>query len=135
MPKDTKQLLVNYQNVPQTLIKAIVSSNAMRKDFITEEILKRNPNIIGFYRLVMKAGSDNFRSSAIQDVMMSIKAKGFEVILYEPELNVEEFLGSKVIRNINHFKELSDVIVANRKTDCLRDVDEKCFSRDLFGDN
>jgi UDPglucose 6-dehydrogenase len=135
LPKDTKQLLANYQHVPQTLIKAIVSSNTTRKDFISEEILKRSPSVVGFYRLVMKAGSDNFRSSAIQGIMKRIKAKGVEVVVYEPELDAEEFFGSKVITDIGRFKELSDVIVANRKTDCLRDVDEKCFSRDLFGNN
>ena len=135
LPKDTKQLLANYQHVPQTLIKAIVSSNSTRKDFISEEILKRSPNVVGFYRLVMKADSDNFRSSAIQGIIKRIKAKGVEVLVYEPELDAEEFFGSKVITDIGRFKELSDVIVANRKADCLRDVDEKCFSRDLFGDN
>jgi UDPglucose 6-dehydrogenase len=135
LPKDTKQLLYNYQHVPQTLIKAIVSSNSTRKDFISEEILKRSPNVVGFYRLVMKAGSDNFRTSAIQGIMKRIKAKGVEVVVYEPELDAEEFFGSKVIADIGLFKELSDIIVANRKSDCLTDVDEKCFSRDLFGDN
>ena len=133
LPKDTKQLLANYEQVPQTLIEAIVSSNATRKDFIAGEILKKNPKTVGFYRLVMKEGSDNFRSSAIQGVMKRIKAKGVEVVVYEPELNAEAFFGSKVITDIGRFKELSDVIVANRKADCLRDVDEKCFSRDLFG--
>ena len=135
LPKDTKQLLVNYDQVPQTLIQAIVSSNGTRKDFIADEILKKNPKTVGFYRLVMKEGSDNFRSSAIQGVMKRIKAKGIEVVVYEPELNTETFFGSKVITDIARFKELSDVIVANRKADCLIDVDEKCFSRDLFGDN
>ena len=135
LPKDTKQLLANYDQVPQTLIQAIVSSNTTRKDFIAEEILKLNPKTVGFYRLIMKAGSDNFRSSAIQGIMKRIKAKGCEVVVYEPELIAEEFFGSKVITNLSQFKELSDVIVANRKTNCLRDVDGKCFSRDLFGDN
>jgi UDPglucose 6-dehydrogenase len=135
LPKDTKQLLANYQHVPQTIIKAIVSSNSTRKDFIADEILKRSPNVVGFYRLVMKAGSDNFRSSAIQGIMKRIKAKGVEVVVYEPELDAEEFFGSKVMTDIGRFKELSDIIVANRKADCLRDVDEKCFSRDLFGDS
>ena len=133
LPKDTKQLLANYDQVPQTLIQAIVSSNTTRKDFISDEILKKNPKTVGFYRLVMKVGSDNFRSAAIQGVMNCIKAKGVEVVVYEPELNAEAFFGSKVITDIGLFKELSDVIVANRKADCLRDVDEKCFSRDLFG--
>lgn len=135
LPKDTKQLLANYNQVPQTLIQAIVSSNGTRKDFISDEILKKNPKTVGFYRLVMKAGSDNFRSSAVQGIMKRIKAKGIEVIIYEPELDAEEFFGSKVITDITSFKTLSDVIVANRKDDCLIDVEEKCFSRDLFGDN
>ena len=135
LPKDTKQLLANYEQVPQTLIGAIVSSNVTRKDFIATEIIKLKPKIVGFYRLVMKAGSDNFRTSAIQGIIKRIKAKGVEVVVYEPELDAEEFFGSKVITDIGRFKELSDVIVANRKADCLRDVDEKCFSRDLFGDN
>ncbi len=135
LPKDTKQLLVNYGHVPQTLIKAIVSSNTTRKDFISEEILRRNPKVVGFYRLVMKVGSDNFRSSSIQGIMKRIKAKGIEVVVYEPELDVEEFFGSRVLTDLEKFKVKSDVIVANRKADCLKDVDEKCFSRDLFGDN
>ncbi|MDA9999685.1 nucleotide sugar dehydrogenase [Amylibacter sp.] len=135
LPKDTKQLLANYGQVPQTLIQAIVSSNTTRKDFIAEEIIKKNPKVVGFYRLVMKEGSHNFRSSAIQGIIKRIKAKGIEVIVYEPELNEELFFGSKVIADLDQFKGLSDVIVANRKTACLRDVDEKCFSRDLFGDN
>jgi UDPglucose 6-dehydrogenase len=135
LPKDTKQLLANYERVPQTLIKAIVSSNTTRKDFIAEEIKKRNPKVVGFYRLVMKVDSVNFRSSAIQGIMKRIKAKGVEVVVYEPELDEEEFFGSKVITDLDQFKEMSDLIVANRKADCLRDVDEKCFSRDLFGDN
>jgi UDPglucose 6-dehydrogenase len=135
LPKDTKQLLANYGHVPQTLIQAIVSSNTTRKDFIAEEILKRDPKVVGFYRLVMKVGSDNFRSSAIQGIMKRIKAKGIEVVVYEPELDVEEFFGSKVLTNLDQFKAKSDVIVANRKAECLKDVDGKCFSRDLFGDN
>lgn len=137
LPKDTKQLLAEYQHVPQTLIKAIVSSNPARKDFITEEILKHSPNptVVGFYRLVMKVDSDNFRSSAILGIMKRIKAKSIEVVIYEPELDIKEFFGSKVITDLDQFKELSDVIVANRKEDCLRDVNIKCFSRDLFGNN
>ena len=135
LPKDTKQLLANYGHVPQTLIQAIVSSNTTRKDFIAEEILKRDPKVVGFYRLVMKVGSDNFRSSAIQGIMKRIKAKGIEVVVYEPELDVEEFFGSKVLTNLDQFKAKSDVIVANRKAECLKDVDGKYFSRDLFGDN
>ena len=133
LPKDTKQLLANYEKIPQNLIEAIVLSNATRKDFIASEILQKNPQIVGFYRLVMKEGSDNFRSSAIQGVMRRIKAKDVKVVIYEPELNEEEFFGSKVIKDIDQFKQLSDVIVANRKSECLRDVDEICFSRDLFG--
>ncbi len=132
LPKDTKQLLANFEQVPQTLIEAIILSNTKRKDFIANEILKTNPKVVGFYRLVMKEGSDNFRSSAIQSVMKRIKAKGVEVLIYEPELNEDEFFGSRVLKELHQFKEMSDVIVANRKADCLRDVDEKCFSRDLF---
>ena len=135
LPKDTKQLLANYDQVPQTLIQAIVSSNTTRKDFIAEEILKLKPKKVGFYRLVMKEGSDNFRSSAIQGIMKRIKAKGIEVIVYEPELDSSEFFGSTVIKDLNDFKKTCDVIIANRKADCLRDVDSKCFSRDLFGNN
>ena len=135
LPKDTKQLLANYEHVPQTLIKAIVSSNTTRKDFISEEIRKLNPKLVGFYRLVMKADSDNFRSSAIQGIMKRIKAKGIEVVVYEPELETKEFFGSKVITDLDKFKKISDVIVANRNAECLKDVEEKCFTRDLFGDN
>ena len=135
LPKDTKQLLANYEHVPQTLIKAIVSSNTTRKDFIADEIIKLKPKLVGFYRLVMKADSDNFRSSAVQGIMKRIKAKGFEVVVYEPELNVTEFFGSRVINDLDAFKEMSEIIVTNRNAECLRDVEEKCFSRDLFGDN
>jgi UDPglucose 6-dehydrogenase len=135
LPKDTKQLLANYDQVPQTLVKAIVSSNATRKDFIAEEILRMKPKTVGFYRLVMKEGSDNFRSSAIQGIMKRIKAKGIEAVVYEPELDSSEFYGSRVISDLNRFKEFSDVIVANRMTELLRDVMDKCFTRDLFGDN
>jgi UDPglucose 6-dehydrogenase len=135
LPKDTKQLLANYEHVPQTLINAIVSSNATRKDFIAEEILKRNPKVVGFYRLVMKEGSDNFRSSAIQGIMKRIKAKGIEVVVFEPTLDITEFFGSQVVTDLDQFKKFSDVIVANRKSDCLSDVDDKCFSRDIFNEN
>jgi len=135
LPKDTKQLLANYDQVPQTLIQAIVSSNTTRKDFIAEQILKLKPKTVGFYRLVMKEGSDNFRSSAIKGVMKRIKAKGIEVVVYEPELEQKQFFGSDVYKDLNKFKEISDVIVANRMAECLEDVNEKCFSRDLFGDN
>ena len=135
LPKDTKQLLANYDQVPQNLIQAIVSSNVTRKDFIAEEILKLKPKVVGFYRLVMKEGSDNFRSSAIQGIMKRIKAKGIEVVIYEPSLYKETFFGSKVLENIDKFKQKSDIIVANRRSDALEDVLYKCFSRDLFRDN
>ena len=135
LPKDTKQLLANYEYVPQTLINAIVSSNSTRKDFIADEIIKSQPKIVGFYRLVMKSGSDNFRFSAIQGIMKRVKAKGIEVVVYEPELDKKEFFGSPVIPDLEEFKLMSDTIVANRKSASLEDVDHKCFSRDLFGDN
>ena len=135
LPKDTKQLLANYDQVPQTLIQAIVSSNTTRKDFIADEILKLKPKTVGFYRLVMKEGSDNFRSSAIQGVMKRIKAKGIRVVVYEPELDACDFFGSKVIEDLDGFKQICDVIIANRRAECLKDVAAKCFSRDLFGNN
>ena len=135
LPKDTKQLLANYDQVPQTLIQAIVSSNTTRKDFIADEILKSKPEVVGFFRLVMKEGSDNFRSSAIQGIMKRIKAKGIEVVVYEPELDASDFFGSKVISSLDDFKQRCDLIVANRKADCLKDIDSKCFSRDIFGEN
>ncbi len=133
LPKDTKQLLANYQDVPQTLIRAIVDSNTTRKDFVAESIIKRNPKVVGIYRLIMKSGSDNFRTSSIQGIMKRIKAKGIEVIVYEPVLKESEFFHSKVINDLEEFKALSDVIVANRVTDEIRDVLEKIYSRDLFG--
>ena len=133
LPKDTKQLLANYEQVPQALVEAIVSSNTTRKDFIAAEILKDKPKTVGFHRLVMKEGSDNFRSSAIQGIMKRIKAKGVKVVVFEPELDVEEFFGSKEVIDLNQFKEMSDVIITNTNADCLRDVEEKCFSRDIFG--
>jgi UDPglucose 6-dehydrogenase len=135
LPKDTKQLLANYGQVPQTLIQAIVSSNTTRKDFIAEEILKLKPQTVGFYRLVMKEGSNNFRSSAIQGIMKRIKAKGIEVVVYEPVLDSSKFFGSTVIKNLNDFKKGCDLIIANRMADCLRDVEHKCFSRDIFGES
>lgn len=135
LPKDTKQLLANYKHVPQTLIQAIVSSNAVRKDFISEQILKTNPKVVGFYRLVMKKGSDNFRSSAIQGIMKRIKAKGIDVVVFEPELDATEFFGSQVLTDLDLFKKISDIIVVNRKALDLSDVDEKCFSRDIFNEN
>lgn len=135
LPKDTKQLLANYDQVPQTLIQAIVSSNTTRKDFIADEILRLKPKTVGFYRLVMKEGSDNFRSSAIQGIMKRIKAKGIEVFVFEPALHKSEFFGSQVLTNFDRFKEVSDVIVTNRKDECLSDVKQKCFSRDIFREN
>ena len=133
LPKDTKQLLANYDQVPQTLIQAIVSSNAIRKDFIADEILKKNPKVVGFYRLVMKEGSDNFRSSAIQGVMKRIKAKGIKVVIYEPSLDEEDFFNSKVLKSLNEFKKVSNVILSNRMADELLDVTAKVYTRDLFG--
>lgn len=133
LPKDTKQLLANYNDVPQNLIHAIVEANTTRKDFIAESILKKKPRVVGIYRLIMKAGSDNFRASSIQGIMKRIKAKGIEVIIYEPALKDAEFYHSKVINDLNQFKKLADVIVANRITDDISDVPEKIYSRDLFG--
>ena len=135
LPKDTKQLLANYARVPQTLMQAIVSSNTTRKDFIADEILKKNPKTIGFYRLVMKEDSDNFRSSAIQGVMKRIKSKGIEIIIYEPSLGESHFFGSQVTKDLSQFKLLSDVIVANRVSENLLDVQSKVFTRDVFGEN
>ena len=135
LPKDTKQLLANYGEVPQKLIQAIVSSNTTRKDFIADDILKLKPKTVGFYRLVMKEGSDNFRYSSIQGVMKRIKAKGIDVIVYEPGLDCQEFFGSKVISCLEDFKDRCDVIVANRMSDSLMGVGYKCYSRDIYGDN
>ena len=132
LPKDTKQLLANYKDVPQNLIEAIVKSNKTRKEFITEEILKLKPQVVGIYRLTMKSGSDNFRSSAIQDIIKNLKAENQEIIIYEPTLTKQEFYGCKVINNIDEFKEKSSVIIANRLEENLIDVKEKVYTRDLF---
>lgn len=132
LPKDTKQLLANYQDVPQTLIGAIVDSNTTRKDFIATEILKKHPKVVGIYRLAMKTDSDNFRASAIQGIMKRIKAKGVKVIVYEPALPEDEFFNSPVITDLGIFKEQADVIVANRLSKQLSDVSEKVFTRDLY---
>jgi len=133
LPKDTKQLLANYNDVPQNLIQAIVQSNTTRKDFIADQIVKRNPKVVGMYRLIMKQGSDNFRASAIQGIMKRIKAKGIEVVIYEPVLEESEFFHSKVINDLQAFKAMSDVIVANRLMDDIQDVADKVYTRDLFG--
>lgn len=135
LPKDTKQLRANYQNVPNSIIGAIVDANTTRKDHVAASIVKLNPKVVGIYRLIMKAGSDNFRASSIQGIMKRIKAKGIEVIVYEPVLDESEFYNSKVINDLDAFKAMSDVIVANRLVEDIQDVSDKVYTRDLFGND
>ena len=133
LPKDTKQLLANYKSVPQNLIRAIVDANSTRKDFLADQIIKKQPRIVGIYRLVMKAGSDNSRQSSIQGIMKRIKAKGIDVIVYEPELNEISFFNSRVETDLTLFKESSDLVIANRMAPEIEDISDKIFTRDLFG--
>ena len=135
LPKDTRQLLANYRDVPSSIIKAIVDANTKRKDFIADAILKCKPKVVGIYRLIMKTGSDNFRESSVQGIMKRIKAKGVEVIVYEPELDRNEFFHSQVMKDLNEFKARADVIVSNRRSRKLADVEDKVYTRDLFGIN
>ena len=132
LPKDTKQLRANYQNVPNSLIAAIVDANSTRKDFIADSIISKNPSVVGVFRLIMKSNSDNFRSSSIQGIMKRIKAKGIEIVIYEPVLEEDEFYHSKIIRDLDEFKNISDIIIANRLTDDIKDIKEKVYTRDLF---
>jgi UDPglucose 6-dehydrogenase len=133
LPKDTKQLLANYQDVPQNLMQAIVNSNSTRKDFIAQDILAHKPKVVGIYRLIMKAGSDNWRASSIQGIMKRLKAKGVEVIVYEPILGQKEFFNSEVFDDLESFKNRADLIVSNRMVDELSDVKARVYTRDLFG--
>ncbi len=135
LPKDTKQLLANFEDVPSNIVRAIVDANSTRKDFIADSVIRKNPKVVGIYRLVMKTGSDNFRASAIQGVMKRIKAKGIEVIVYEPVLEEEDFFNSRVVNDLEAFKAESDVIIANRLSDDIRDVADKVYTRDLFGND
>ena len=132
LPKDTKQLRANYEDVPSNIIGAIVEANTTRKDFIAEQIIAKNPKVVGIYRLTMKANSDNFRYSSIQGVMKRINAKGIEVVVYEPTLDAEDFFNSKVVKDFEEFKAISDVIVSNRAEPLLKDVEDKVYTRDIF---
>ena len=132
MPKDTKQLKANYKDVPNALISAIVDANSLRKDFIADSIISKNPKVVGIHRLIMKSGSDNFRASSIQGIMKRIKAKGIKVVIYEPEYEEGNFFNSEVIKNIEEFKRVSDVIVTNRMVNELKNVKNKVYTRDLF---
>ena len=135
LPKDTKQMLANYADIPQNLMRAIVDANSTRKDFVAFDIMKRKPKVVGIYRLVMKAGSDNFRASSVQGIMKRLKAKGIEVIVYEPVLQEPDFFSSPVVNDLSAFKQRADLIVANRQTDDLADVTDKVYTRDLFGND
>jgi len=132
LPKDTKQLLANYNHVPQNIISAIVAANGTRKDFVADQIIAKQPKVVGVYRLTMKADSDNFRQSSIQGVMKRVKAKGIEVVVYEPAMKEDRFFNSRVIRDLNEFKQLCDVIIANRYNPEIEDVIEKVYTRDLY---